>query len=142
MIGTAPQAVSALEYPGQVIYGCFDLPSAEPLNGAVTVTDFLAGLEADPSIAPLLAKARVDLGAVIDRTGTLRDLRLAAGLSQAKLAALADTTQTYVARVEAGNLDPGTDMLARLASALSVSDASVFSAVRLQRTQKELQNAG
>ena len=58
---------------------------------------------------------------------------MVAGLSQAKLAERANATQSYVARIEAGTLDPGTDMLARLARALGVSEETVFSAVRSQR---------
>jgi transcriptional regulator with XRE-family HTH domain len=65
-----------------------------------------------------------------------RRLRLAAGLSQEKLAAAAKTTQTYIARIEAGTVDPGTDMLARLAAALRTDEVTVFTAVRVQRAAK------
>jgi transcriptional regulator with XRE-family HTH domain len=69
----------------------------------------------------------------LDGTVTVRKLRLSAGLSQTRLARLAGTTQPYVARLEAGSLDPGTDKLARLAAALSVSPVALFNAVRAQR---------
>jgi transcriptional regulator with XRE-family HTH domain len=87
-------------------------------------------------MAPHLEQARRDLANIVDRPGTLRHLRLAAGMSQAKLAELALTTQSYIARVEAGTLDPGTDMLARLASALGVDELTAFAAVRAQRSDK------
>ena len=61
---------------------------------------------------------------------------MAAGLSQAKLADRAGATQSYIARVEAGTLDPGTDMLARLADALGASEESVFAAIRAQRRRQ------
>ena len=102
----------------------------------------MAEVEADSDMAPRLAEARRNLAEILDKAKAFRHLRLAAGLSQAKLADLAKTTQTYVARVESGTLDPGTDMLARLASALGTSDVTVFSAVRAQRDQKERKRVG
>jgi transcriptional regulator with XRE-family HTH domain len=102
----------------------------------------VADLEADPSMAPRLEDARRALSGILDTTNTLRRLRLAAGFSQASLAAAAKTTQTYIARVEAGTLDPGTDMLARLAGALGTDEVIVFSAVRAQRAKKGLTGFG
>jgi ribosome-binding protein aMBF1 (putative translation factor) len=51
---------------------------------------------------------------------SLRELRLAAGMSQSDLGALAKLTQPRVARLEAGNERPGFDTLCRLADALKV----------------------
>lgn len=93
-------------------------------------------LESDADMKPHLEQARRELAAVIDKPGTLRQLRLAAGISQTKLAELALTTQSYIARVESGTLDPGTDMLVRLAAALGAEEVAVFSAVRAQRAAK------
>jgi ribosome-binding protein aMBF1 (putative translation factor) len=142
LIGAAPQVVSAPEVPGRVIIGHFGVPSTQPLPGATTLREFVAELEADPSMAPRLASARRNLAETLGEASTLRHLRLAAGLSQARLAVLASTTQTYIARVEAGTLDPGTDMLARLASALGTSETAVFSAVRMQRAPKRSKHVG
>jgi predicted transcriptional regulator len=52
------------------------------------------------------------------------------------LADLAGTTQSYIARMESGTVDPGTDMLARLAAALDIDEVTIFTAVRSQRTKK------
>jgi transcriptional regulator with XRE-family HTH domain len=88
-------------------------------------------------MAAHLEQARRDLGRVFNEgSESLRSLRLAAGLSQAKLAEGAGATQSYVARIEAGTLDPGTDMLARLAAALGATEAVVFGAIRAQRRRK------
>jgi DNA-binding transcriptional regulator YiaG len=134
-IGSAPQTVSTREGPCRVLFGEFGVASTKPLAGAVTLADFTAEFEADPDIAPRLSDARRALSAVLDKTCTLRSMRLAAGLSQAKLAAGANTSQAYVARVESGTLDPGTDMLSRLATALGTDAVKVFAAVSAQRAQ-------
>jgi DNA-binding XRE family transcriptional regulator len=136
-IGEAPQTAAAPKTNGQVIFGKFAVPSMLPLRGGVAISDLVKELETDADMATHLEEARRSLADVVGKTGTLRHLRLAAGMSQAKLADLALTTQSYIARVESGTLDPGTDMLVRLASALGTDEVTVFSAVRTQRTQKE-----
>lgn len=91
----------------------------------------------NPAMAAHLERARRQLSPILDGDQrSLRALRMAAGLSQAKLAERAKATQSYVARVEAGTLDPGTDMLMRLADALGVSGEIAFSAVQAQRRQQ------
>ena len=142
MIGTAPQTASKPEEPGHVVCGQFDVASTRPLRGGVAIDDFMAELETDANMVPRLESARRALADILDKTNTIRRLRLAAGLSQAKLAARAKTTQPYIARIEAGTLDPGTDMLARLASALGSDELTVFSAIRAQRTGLELPRVG
>jgi DNA-binding XRE family transcriptional regulator len=98
----------------------FEVPSKQPLRGGVPIADFIQELEGHTEVGPHLAQARRDLAGFVDKPGTLRHLRLAAGMSQAELAELAETTQSYIARIEAGTLDPGTDMLVRLAAALGI----------------------
>jgi len=120
----------------QIVVANFGVQSTQPLKGAVTLAKFVEGLEGDAEMAQRLATARRNLAAVLDESITFRRLRMLAGLSQAKLAALAGTTQTYIARVESGSLDPGTDMLARLSSALGCDEVAVFRAVRVQRERK------
>jgi hypothetical protein len=141
-IGSAPQTVSTREGPCRVLFGEFGVASTKPLAGAVTLADFMAEFEADPDMAPRLSEARRALSGVLDEASTLRSLRLSAGLSQAKLAALANTSQAYVARVESGTLDPGTDMLSRLAAALGVDAVKVFAAVSTQRAQPGTSRVG
>ena len=87
-------------------------------------------------MASRMAQSRRTLAAALGSDKAIRAMRLSAGLSQSKLAALAGTTQNYVARVEAGTLDPGTDMISRLAGALSVDEGVVFAAVRAQRKSR------
>jgi hypothetical protein len=141
-IGTAPQTTAAPETPGRVIFRQFGVPSTQPLRDALPVTDFIRELESDPEMALRLDQARRKLSDVIDKPETFRHLRLDTGLSQSNLAALASTTQAYIARVELGTLDPGTDMLARLALALGTDETTVFLAVRAQRVQKESARVG
>ena len=52
--------------------------------------------------------------------GRIRSLREAQGLSQRKLALMADTNQTHLWQVETGRANVGIDLLYRLASALGV----------------------
>ncbi len=94
-------------------------------------------MEADPVMSAHLKEARRTLKRVLEPdSASLRALRLAAGLSQDRLAELADTTQSYIARIEAGTLDPGTDSLARLAEALGAPEELVFAAIRAQRRRQ------
>lgn len=132
-IGDVPQTAAPPSRGCPVLIGNFGVASTKPLTGGTPIGSFVAELERDPETAARLAHARAQLASTLDSSVTLRRLRLKAGLSQAKLAQLAGTTQTYVARLEAGSIDPGTDMLARLASALTVLPVDVFNAVRAQR---------
>ena len=115
----------------------FGVPAAQPLAGGVPIGDLARELEADPDMAPRMERARRALAQTLDGHPTLRQLRLSAGLSQTVLAQRAGTTQSYVARIESGSLDPGTDMLARLSNAMGVDEAIAFSAVRTQRATKD-----
>jgi predicted transcriptional regulator len=99
----------------------------------MSVADFISRHEADPAMAARLSQARQRMAGEIDQITTLRRLRLAAGFSQDKLAEAAKTSQAYIARVEAGTLDPGSDMVARMASALRLHPVVVFEAIRTQR---------
>ena len=83
--------------------------------------------EQDPRMAEPLSVARRNLGNMIgEGEGTLRGLRLAAGLSQASLAAAAGLTQSHVALIEGGR----TGTIAKLAAALGVNEELLFNAIR------------
>jgi len=111
----------------------FGVAATKPLKGAVTLSDFVAELEADQTMALHLQEARKSLGPLLDSTPSLRQLRLAAGLSQAKLGAAAGgLTQSHIARIESGSCDPGTETVAKLAHAIGVEDVEVFRAIRNQ----------
>jgi DNA-binding XRE family transcriptional regulator len=136
-IGELPRAVGTPDVAGHVVIGTFEVPSPRPLPGAIALDDFVKELESDSDMAFRLEKARRELAKTLPGINAFRKLRLEAGLSQAKLAERAGTTQTYIARIEADSVDPGTDMVGRLAAALNVEDVVVFCAVRSQRTHKE-----
>ena len=103
------------------------------------LAELLREFEADPEMAPLLAEARREIARewYSDGAPTLARLRLAAGLSQARLAGRAATSQSHIARIELGQVDPGTDLIVRIAAALTVAPTQVFAAVRAQRTAGE-----
>lgn len=131
-----PQTASGLS-PCEVRVLNVAVPSSKPLPGAVTLSDFAQQFDGDVEIQGKLAEARRALASDLDSAPTLRRLRLQAGFSQAKLAEAAKTTQSYIARIEAGTLDPGTDMVVRMAEGLSVTPEMLFTAIRAQRKQVE-----
>ncbi|HVK12344.1 MAG TPA: helix-turn-helix transcriptional regulator [Gemmataceae bacterium] len=61
----------------------------------------------------------------------LRELRLAAGMTQADLARQAHVTVTYIGQLENVGAAPGIDLAARLATALGVSLGELFPATDL-----------
>ena len=96
-----------------------------------TVDVLAAEFEQLPQMAEALAAARRNLSGLIDEGDTtFRGLRLAAGLSQAGLAARAGLTQSHVALIEGGRNDPTTGTVAKLARALGVTEQLVFRAIR------------
>ncbi len=96
-----------------------------------TVDALAAEFEQLPQMAEALAAARRDLSGLIGEGNcTFRGLRLAAGLSQAGLAARAGLTQSHVALIEGGRNDPTTGTIAKLARALGVNEQLVFRAIR------------
>ncbi len=103
--------------------------------GSTGIDELVAEFEADPEMAPLLAEARRAIAHewYSDGAPTLARLRLEAGLSQAQLAGRVATSQSHVARIELGQVDPSTDLIARIATALAVDATLVFAAIRAQR---------
>ena len=96
-----------------------------------TVDALAVEFEQLPQMAEALAAARRNLSGLIDEGDTtFRGLRLAAGLSQAGLAARAGLTQSHVALIEGGRNDPTTGTVAKLARALGVTEQLVFRAIR------------
>lgn len=109
--------------------------SVQAIPNTSGLDEFVTELERDASMAPRLAAARRTLGAEMDRDApeSLAGLRLAAGMSQTQLAHFAGTSQSHIARIELGQTDPGTDVVARIAEVLGVEDFRVFRAIRSQR---------
>jgi ribosome-binding protein aMBF1 (putative translation factor) len=91
-------------------------------------------VEADARKAAYMQQARKRLADALyaDEPETLSALRLAAGLSQAQLAERASTSQPHITRIEKGQTDPGTDLIARIAAALGIDDMRVYRAIRIQ----------
>lgn len=123
---------------GKLFFAEFSAARPLPLPNTVSLDSLLSEFEAEPAMAAQMQQARRNLGALIysDEPETLSALRLSAGLSQAKLAMLVGTSQPHVARIEGGQTDPGTDVIARIAIALGVDEPKAFSAIRLQRTRR------
>lgn len=112
----------------------FSAPRSLPLPGSVNVDALVKEAEADTNKAAYMQRARKRLAATLyaDEPETLSALRLAAGYSQAQLADKASTSQPHIARIERGQTDPGTDMVARIAKALGVDEMRVYRAIRKQ----------
>lgn len=120
--------------PAPVIYREFGSPRPLPLPNTSSLDSLLESLEADPDMADRMSKARKDMAATVyaEEPVTLSALRLAAGLSQAKLAEKVKSTQSHIAKIERGQNDPGTDLVARIAEALGVEESVAFQAIRNQ----------
>lgn len=129
-MGSGPTSPSA----NTVSFVQFGVAQERPLAGGIPVDDFLAELESDPVVAEEFAAARRLAVSQMDiDPESFRALRLQAGLSQALLAANSETTQAHIANIEAARVDPGTDMIVRIARAMNVLPAVVFNAVLKDR---------
>lgn len=97
--------------------------------GHVTIDDFVAESEKDPQRRVALEEARKWIAdSFYGDDGSIRALRLRAGLSQAKLAVLATTTQPHIARIEMGSSDCQVGTLERIAHALGLDTLVVVKA--------------
>lgn len=136
LIGTpsSPAAASISE----VVFQEFGTSRPLPLPNTRSLASLVTEFEADPEMAQHLTEARQNLAVELyaDEPETLSALRLAAGLSQAQLAERVGTYQPYIVRLERGQADPSTDMIARLARALGVDDEQAFRSVRNQRATR------
>jgi len=124
---------------GNVTFAEFTAQRPIPLPNTVSLELLMQESEADPIKAKYLSDARKELSDALyeEEPKTLSVLRLAAGLSQVQLARLVGTSQPHLARIEQGKNDPGTDMVARIATALGLNDVDVFQAIRNQLTAIE-----
>ena len=130
---------SSTSSSGQVIHAEFSTARPLPLPNTVSLESLISEFEADKEMAAAMQDARRTLayslyGSVPE---TLIKLRLSVGLSQVQLAKMLGTSQSHIARIEAGKVDPGTEMVAKLASALAVSEERAFKAVRQQRARNK-----
>lgn len=79
---------------------------------------------------PNLSKSRQD-PILVALGDAIRRIRLEKGISQEKLALLAEVDRSYVGRVERGDNNVAVLTLARLAKALEVSMRDLMAAARL-----------
>lgn len=85
--------------------------------------DFMSALEADPAHAEGFKEARGWVAGALygGEEVTPKVLRLRAGLTQVQLAALLETSQPQIAKIESGRHDPSFSTCRRLCKALNVS---------------------
>ena len=121
-----------------VFYREFCATRPIPLANSVRLESLLSEFESEPEMLVEMSQARRQLASTLykDEPETLSALRLAAGLSQAQLAKLVETSQPHVARIERGVTDPGTEMIARIAHALNIDEITAFRAIRLQLSSR------
>ena len=124
--------------PGNVIYAEFTVP-AKPsmIPGAIDIDDLVAEFEQSNEGAEAIAKGRqwVAKSFYSNQPSSIALLRLQKGWSQAKLAKLASTSQSYIARLELGNVDPQVSTVKKIAKALGVSVDNVVQAISPEEVQ-------
>jgi DNA-binding XRE family transcriptional regulator len=123
-----------------VLIGQFFPTPAPALGRTRSLRTVLAKREKNPRFSGYLADARKQLARQAFPNGenrSLQRLRLAAGFSQTQLAEKIGTAQSHIALIEHGKNDPGTDLITRIAEALSVESEVVFSAVRASRNERK-----
>ena len=106
------------------------VPEGVP-EGFIDVDDLIGGQEADPAAAEALAQGRRVVSSHYYGAGrpSLASLRLQKGWSQRQLAAQAQTSQPYIARLENGGVDPQLSTLRRIAEALGVPVTTLVESV-------------
>jgi ribosome-binding protein aMBF1 (putative translation factor) len=95
------------------------------------IEDFIEHEERDPAVKQSIAAGSKVIAEqyYADSPQRLAYFRLQNGWSQKELAGRVGTSQSYIARLEAGEIDPQVSTLNRLAAALQVSPAEILQAV-------------
>ena len=115
----------------KVVYHQFMVNNPIPVRNAINLNEMVSEHEKDPVKAKHLKEARQKFAENYHKDDkSLTALRLRAGLSQVKLAELMKTSQPHIAKIEQGKNDPSTELISKLATALGVSEAEAFIAVR------------
>ena len=118
--------------PGKVIFAEFPVPAKPPsLPGAIDIDDLVAEFEQTNDAAEAIAKGRqwVAKSFYSNQPSSIALLRLQKGWSQAELAKRASTSQSYIARLELGNVDPQISTVRKLAKILDVPVGIVVQAI-------------
>jgi transcriptional regulator with XRE-family HTH domain len=97
-------------------------------------------LERDPEHAKGLSEARGFVSDALypDDGVTLKTLRLKAGLTQIQLAAILETSQSHIARLETGRQDPIMSTCRKLSKALGASLDVISSSLERQAEINEI----
>ena len=101
-----------------------------------SLKDVIAQVEASPAGKEGMDRARRRVAALKAENKlvpSIRNLRIAAGLSQQQIANAAQMSQAQVARFEAGQGDPRISSIERIASALSTSSTQIMAAFLQQK---------
>lgn len=122
LLESFPQTASA---PDQTIYAEFSTPPIHypPAAGALDIDTLVAQIESEsPANTQALQQGRQWVAArfYADRPSLAR-LRLQKGWSQAQLAQRSGASQSYIARLEQGKIDPQISTARKIATALEVS---------------------
>lgn len=105
-------------------------PLPQVIPDAVDIDDLVAEFEAAPKGAKAIAKGRQWVADnFYANHASLAQLRLKCGWSQAELARRAKTSQSYIGRLETGNVDPQLSTMRRVAQALGVPLATLADAL-------------
>lgn len=98
-------------------------------SASVEIDDLVSMFEATDDDRAEMSQARKWVGANTAEKGTLKSLRLAAGLSQAALATAINMSQPNVSAFEAGGRMPSRETVKKLAGALGVSIEYIYTAI-------------
>ena len=110
-------------------------PIALAIPNSVSIDDLVNEFELDPAMATHMQEARRTLANEVftGTVGTLSHIRLNAGLSQTQLAGIVGTSQSHIARIEAGKNDPSTEIIGKIAEALQTNPTAIFTSIFEQR---------
>tara|TARA_R110002072_G_scaffold113009_2_gene242424 strand:+ start:780 stop:1217 length:438 start_codon:yes stop_codon:yes gene_type:complete len=124
---TFVRATTAPKTRSDVRYVKFE-PQRPRKDGLLSVKDINQLLGAhDPHHEQGMVDARRWVGETIYAgENSLRALRLGAGITQGELAAAINSSQSHVARIEAGKVDPQTGTIAKIARVLNVDPEVLF----------------
>lgn len=108
--------------------------------GFRALDDYLAELEADPKKSSLMAKARRAMvsASAGNSERSLTDLRLGCGLSQNRLAQLASTSQSHIARIERGTENLTISTCRKLCDVLGVDMNTLDKALAKQSENRRM----
>lgn len=100
--------------------------------GAQLLCDFLDEFQADSEIAQILPDVRREIARERFEAGakaTIKQLRLAAGLSQGEFALAVGTSQSMISLIESRRQEPGERTIRKMAAALGVDFNSLMDAL-------------